>query len=155
MPSHCSVCVHPQRAKIDAAIVAGASLRNTAARFKGPTWGSIHRHTKHIQATLLAAICARNAASQEQLYAELCKVVMRELAVSQIHRDTLMSGLTGERHITAKEWQEAIDGMFGGHVRILSYLCRLFRDGADSGGPNSRRGLIQGLGEQGPTLHRV
>jgi hypothetical protein len=49
------------------------SLRNIAQRFKGPSAWSIYRHTKHVQAALLAGIRAKGEALAERLYAELTK----------------------------------------------------------------------------------
>lgn len=46
MPPRCTVCSHPRRAQIDAALIAGESLRNIAQRFDGPSAWSIYRHTK-------------------------------------------------------------------------------------------------------------
>jgi hypothetical protein len=155
MPPRCKTCSHPQRAKIDAAIIAGESLRNIAQRFEGPSAWSIYRHTKHAQATLLAAIGARDAALMENLRAKLDELLMRELTNSQTHLDTLRSERTGGRRITAAEWEAAIDGIFGGYVRIISYIRRLLRDGVGTGSPNSRSGLLTGVTGIGPTLRRV
>ena len=45
MPRPCSICIHPQRQAIDAALTAGEALRNMAPRF-GTSVTALHRH-KH------------------------------------------------------------------------------------------------------------
>ncbi|TFZ61119.1 hypothetical protein E4V01_00455 [Methylorubrum sp. Q1] len=49
MPAPCSICSHPQRAEIDEALRAGASLAAVAAQFGLPSRTSLHRHrTGHL-----------------------------------------------------------------------------------------------------------
>ncbi len=58
MPRPCSICIHPKRAEIDAALVAGGAYRNVATRFDaGPS--SVKRHTEHISLTMAKAEQAR------------------------------------------------------------------------------------------------
>jgi len=145
MPPRCKSCSHPQRAEIDAAIIDGVSLRNIARRFDGPSPWSIHRHTKHAQSTLLAGITAQDAALAERLRTKLEEVLERELNVSQEHLHTLVSAVY--RKPTAEEWKAAVDGLWGGYVRVIAYLQRLLREGSGTQGPNSRAELIQGISE--------
>jgi len=158
MPPRCNTCSHPRRAEIDAAIIRGQSERSIAKQFGEASDSSIFRHTKHAQATLLAGITARNTALREQLRAELEQVLERELQTAQGHVHTLVTTVTRNRQPTAAEWNAAVDGLFGGYVRIISYMLRLLRDGVESSGPNSRVDLIQGLSDVPragiPTLHR-
>ncbi len=46
MTARCKVCGHPERASIDAAIVAGEPQRSIAVRY-GLSKGSVARHTQH------------------------------------------------------------------------------------------------------------
>jgi|SRR6516164_7572685 hypothetical protein len=152
---HCSVCEHPQVAGYNAAIVAGESLRYTALRFDGPSSQSIFRHKKHSQDLLLAGIEARNAVLRESLLKSLDDVLVQELAKSQVHRDMLKDSFAKKGYVTKAEWNEAIDGMFGAQVRVISYIRRLLKDGANAGSPNSREGLMTGISGVGPRLRRV
>jgi hypothetical protein len=97
MPPRCRTCSHPQRAQIDAAIIAGESLRNIAQRFGGPSPWSVYRHTKHAQSALLAGITARDGALGHQLRDELEQVLERELGAAQKRLHTLISAAIGER----------------------------------------------------------
>jgi len=155
LPRTCLTCAHPHRAEIDAAIVTGESIRSIANRFNGASQCSYFRHSKHAQAALLAGINARNAALTETLRVALDEVIVAELANSQAHRDARKDSVAKKGHITKVEWDEAIDGMFAGHLRTVSYIRRLLRDGANAGSPNSREGLMTGITGVGPRLRRV
>lgn len=55
MPQVCSLCRHPQKAEVNAALVAGSDpLRHIAARF-GTSTGSLRRHREHIPRALCRA----------------------------------------------------------------------------------------------------
>jgi hypothetical protein len=145
MPPRCRTCSHPQLAEIDAAIIAGASLRNIAQRFDGPSPWSIYRHTKHAQSTLLAGITARDATLRERLRDELEQMLERERQTAQKRVHTLITAAISKRGPSEAEWKEAIDGLWGGYARIISYLLRLLKDGAGSRGPNSHAELLHGV----------
>lgn len=103
MPPRCSVCSHPERVEIDAAIIAGGSLRNIAQRFDGPSAWSIYRHTKHAQATLLAGITAREAVLAELLRTELEELLDREVKAGQEHVHTFVGTLYQFRYHSVPE----------------------------------------------------
>lgn len=48
----CGGCTHPQRAELDAALVAGTSLRTVANRF-GISTSAAHRHKAHVAGSLV------------------------------------------------------------------------------------------------------
>lgn len=55
MPQQCSICIHPQRAEIDKALVAGETLRDIAGRCP-VSRSALHRHKRdHLPAHLLKA----------------------------------------------------------------------------------------------------
>lgn len=63
MPAPCSICSHPQRAEIDEALRAGASLAAVAAQFGLPSRTSLHRHrTGHLGRAVTFNLPATTAA---------------------------------------------------------------------------------------------
>ncbi len=66
MPRQCTICTHPDRADIDAALVAGGSIRDVARRF-GAGKGAVERHRDHFRAALVAAAERREDASLERV----------------------------------------------------------------------------------------
>ena len=55
MPRTCTICVHPDRPAIDAALIAGTPLRNIAEH-NGVSATALHRHKEeHVPATLAKA----------------------------------------------------------------------------------------------------
>ena len=72
MPRRCTVCAHPEREAIDAALVAGSdSLRTIAARF-GVSKSSLIRHRdKHLPETLTKAQDAQEVARADDPLAQL------------------------------------------------------------------------------------
>jgi len=71
MPRTCSVCGHPDRPAIDAALVGGESLRNIAQQF-GTSATALHRHrAEHLPAALVAAQDAVEASQADSLLAQL------------------------------------------------------------------------------------
>lgn len=56
MPRPCSACAHPDRAAVDAALVAGVSFRTVAGRY-GLSEGALHRHrTRHVDQPIVGEI---------------------------------------------------------------------------------------------------
>jgi len=54
MPQACSVCRHPKRAAIEAALLRNISLRKIAEEHGASAW-SIHRHSKHVARVIAKA----------------------------------------------------------------------------------------------------
>jgi len=67
MPRACAVCDHPERDSIDAAIVAGQSIRGIARRYN-LSKDSVHRHAQnHIPETLRKAHAVKESARADEL----------------------------------------------------------------------------------------
>lgn len=67
MPPTCSICRHPEREAIDAALVAGESFRNIAQRF-GPSATALHRHkSEHVAVAMAKATEAETVAADDLL----------------------------------------------------------------------------------------
>jgi hypothetical protein len=92
---------------------------------------------------------ARKAELQEQLQTAVRKGLQEQLAAFERYSGIIPGPLT------PAQLREIRDATFGAYVRSVSYALRLLSDGADTGGPNSRRTLLQGLTGIGPTLHRA
>ncbi len=79
MPRQCSICAHPERATIDAALVADAPYRHIAARFAVST-GALQRHrAEHLPAGLAKAREAAEVARADTLLDRL-RTLNRETA---------------------------------------------------------------------------
>lgn len=71
MPRACTICAHPERDVIDAALVAGEAFRRVAARY-GVTEQAIRRHRKaHLPEALIKARQAEESARADNLLAQL------------------------------------------------------------------------------------
>jgi len=67
MPRRCTVCDHPQRQRIDKAVVSGGPYRSVAKRF-GLSESAVYRHkTEHLPAHLLKAREVEEAAQADDL----------------------------------------------------------------------------------------
>lgn len=67
MPRRCSVCDHPDRPAVDAALVAGEPFRNVAARFRLSTSALVRHKTDHIPAALTKAADAAEHVAADTL----------------------------------------------------------------------------------------
>jgi len=81
MPRVCTICQHPQRAAIDAALVAGESFRNIAQRFEtSPT--ALYRHKEsHIAPALAKAQDAAEVARGDTLLDQVRDLQARALTI--------------------------------------------------------------------------
>lgn len=73
MPLKCSICFHERRKEIDAALVAGTSLRTIAARF-GPSKTSLIRHKMHASQSVVRASERREERFGANLVDELLRI---------------------------------------------------------------------------------
>lgn len=81
MPRVCTICNHPEREAIDAAIVGGESYRSITERFNVSA-GAIARHkSEHIPATLAQAQEAGEIAHAGDLLAQVRDLHSRALAI--------------------------------------------------------------------------
>jgi hypothetical protein len=127
MSRTCTICTHPQRAHIEAAIAAGTSYRHIASQF-GPGYKSIERHAiDHIQEAIKQTQVAKEEAhgldvvKQLQVINGITLAILQEarkdkmhaLALSAIDRVQkqieLQAKLVGD--IDKQQEQEAPDGL--------------------------------------------
>ena len=81
MPRKCTVCAHPEREAIDAALVAGDSYRRIAAQF-ALSATSLRRHKKnHLPEALARAQDAHEVAQADDLLAQVRELQERALAI--------------------------------------------------------------------------
>lgn len=71
MPQTCSVCKHPKRASIEAALLRNISLRKIAEEHGASAW-SIHRHSKHV-----ARVIAKAASEEARQVTEASNLLGR------------------------------------------------------------------------------
>src|SRR6516164_5344178 len=70
MPRICSICTHPQRERIDKALLAGQPLREITGRVPIRK-SALHRHKRHLQTTLTQAKTAEEALRGDSLLEDL------------------------------------------------------------------------------------
>ncbi len=81
MPRTCTICAHPDRPAIDAALVAGEAYRHIAARF-GTSTGALQRHKdEHLPAALVLASEAGQVAHADDLLAQVRDLQRRTLGI--------------------------------------------------------------------------
>jgi hypothetical protein len=82
VPPKCTICDHPQRGEIEAALVAGRSLRNVAQQF-GVSHDALHRHRKggHIAEALAKASEAADVTRGDDLLARVRGLEDRALRI--------------------------------------------------------------------------
>lgn len=66
MPRTCTVCLHPKRSEVDAALLAGEPLRTIADQF-GPSKTALLRHREHVAPALAVAKQAAAVADADSL----------------------------------------------------------------------------------------
>lgn len=78
MPPRCTVCSHPQRAEIDAALVEGAQSNRIIANQFGVSYQAVQRHSvKHLPAGLVAAAEAEDRDRAAEVLAEIDRALSR------------------------------------------------------------------------------
>ncbi|MBI4916891.1 MAG: hypothetical protein HY825_13670 [Acidobacteria bacterium] len=103
MPRSCSVCVHPRRAEIEAAIVAGETFRHMAARF-GTSTGSLQRHRAGcVPGTLAKATEAADVMRGDGLLAQVCEQSARAGRLYAAAERVLLRAQRQQDHDTALE----------------------------------------------------
>lgn len=81
MPRRCTICVHPERADIDASVVRGEPFRRIAAHF-GVSEQSVRRHrADHLPASLLKAQEAQEVGEANALLHEVRDLQARALGI--------------------------------------------------------------------------
>jgi len=80
MPRTCTVCRHPRRREIDAAIVSGLPYRGVAKQFTaGPD--AVYRHREHVSTAILKIHAERDAEDARTLAQQLDDLHRRTLAL--------------------------------------------------------------------------
>lgn len=119
MPRVCTICTHPDRAAIDAALLAGEPFRHIAARTDTST-GALQRHKEeHLPVTLVQARDAADAAHADDLLAQVRGLQSRALAIL----DTAEAA--GELRVALAAIREA-----RGNLELLARLLGELQEGA-------------------------
>ena len=79
----CTICKHPDREKIDEAIIAGRSIRQIVDSFGGTSRETVRRHTKHVLAIVRKHDEIQQLAHAGSLRA---KLTMREVDLLRIQQ---------------------------------------------------------------------
>lgn len=80
MPRACTICTHPQRAEIDAALLAEEPLRIIAQR-TGTSATALHRHKEHLPRFLVKAAEAAEVAQADSLLEQVRSLQTRALSI--------------------------------------------------------------------------
>lgn len=97
VPRTCTICPHPQRPAIDAALVAGEPYRRVAALW-GVSPDAVKRHKAHLPVALAKAAEAEAVADADDLLAHVRALRARALGIlTQAERE--------------KDWRGAIAGL--------------------------------------------
>lgn len=84
MPRVCTVCSHAERATIDAAIIAGGTLRDIARRF-GVSKDAVSRHAgDHVPAKLAKAQEASEVAQADDLLSQVRRLQAKTLRILSV-----------------------------------------------------------------------
>lgn len=95
MPQKCSICIHPQRAEIEKALLAGESLRDVAGRCPASrpvSRSALHRHMQeHLSERLVKA-------AEEEDLAEALDVVRQLKAINAATLEILQQARAEKKH---------------------------------------------------------
>jgi hypothetical protein len=104
----CGICSHANRAAIDAAIVAGTPLRTISGQ-NGTSRTALHRHKRHVSASLVKASEKREERLGDSLLADMRRLKERLWAqVDAAELDGDRAAFTG----LAREVRQTIGGFF-------------------------------------------
>lgn len=119
MPRVCTICTHPERAAIDAALLAGVPFRHIAARTDTST-SALQRHKEeHLPVALVRAKEAEDATHADDLLAQVRGLQSRALAIL----DTAEAA--GELRVALAAIREA-----RGNLELLARLLGELQEGA-------------------------
>ena len=125
MPQTCSVCIHPQRAEIEKALVAGEPLREIAGRCPGSrpvSRSALHRHKQeHLPAHLAKA-------HEEESIGQAIDVVRQLKAINVACLEILQSSRADKKHAISLK---AVDRIH----RQIELQAKLLGELQDGGGP--------------------
>ena len=92
MPMTCSICKHPERASIEAAITNGLSLRHIASQFM-VGYKSVERHREHITAEIKESKVAQDNARAFDVVQQLRDINTVTLAILRESRAANKNGM--------------------------------------------------------------
>lgn len=125
MPQTCSVCIHPQRAEIEKALVAGEPLRDIAGRCPGSrpvSRSALHRHKQeHLPAHLAKA-------HEEESIGQAIDVLRQLKAINAACLEILQSSRAEKKHSISLKAVDRIE-------RQISLQAKLLGELQDGGGP--------------------
>jgi hypothetical protein len=81
MPRTCTICTHPEREAIDAALVAGEAYRNIAKRAGTSATALVRRKTDHLPAHLAKAEAVREVTQADDLLGRLLHLNKETMAI--------------------------------------------------------------------------
>jgi transposase-like protein len=87
VPRTCTICTHPGREAIDAALVAGEAYRNIAERFGTSTTALVRHKADHLPASLPQAKHAEETTQADSLLGQLLSLNRETLAILKAARD--------------------------------------------------------------------
>jgi len=93
MALNCTVCVHPERRKIDAALLAGVGVRDVAGRFD-LSKSAVDRHRDHVSKRMLKSAKVAEIADADSLVDQVAELVTNGQLI-------LYKALNAEDHATA------------------------------------------------------
>jgi hypothetical protein len=85
MPRTCSVCAHPQRVSLEAAVLAGTSIRAAAKTAEGVSPFALRRHLQHVASVVAQRVDAKEVQERagsslkgrvEQIIADMRRIAM-------------------------------------------------------------------------------
>lgn len=80
MPRTCTICTHPERSKIDRALLDGEAYRTIAKRYgAGPS--AVLRHREHLPSELVKAQAAEEVAHADNLLEQVKSLQTRALSI--------------------------------------------------------------------------
>lgn len=92
MPRTCTICTHPNRAEIEAALVAGTSYRNIAERY-GTSPPAITRHSEHVSQSIQSSQNAREEARGIDVVNQLKEINLITLDIMKTARKNKKDGM--------------------------------------------------------------
>jgi hypothetical protein len=116
----CGICSHPERARIDACLVDGGSLRTISGQF-GTSRSALDRHRKHLAPALTLAKHAEEVAEATTLLSRVEKLMSRCEAIADKATD-------------ARHWPGAIGALreMRGCLELLAKLSGELSQGGNS-----------------------
>ena len=121
MPQTCSICIHPQRAEIEKALVAGETLRDIAGRCP-VSRSALHRHKQeHLPGHLVKA-------HEEESIGQAIDVVRQLKAINAACLEILQSSRADKTHAISLKAVDRIQKQIELQARLIGEL-------QDGGGP--------------------